>query len=390
MTTTCIVGVDQNRVLKDFVRAHVELLSGPKICVEHWYPDLTFEGRTIRLFYSSSPGLTRASKLLPHAIYNRLVARNALSPARIDDAITAFLRQKKVGVILAEFGTSGADIFPHAKQLGIPLVVHFHGHDAHRRSVVDEYRARYKGMFEYAFRIISVSHLMTAALIDLGADPAKVVYNPYGPRDKFFDIVPAYKSQTVLSVGRFTDIKANYLTLAAFRIALKEHPDAQLVMAGDGELLETCRTLASVWGIQANVSFPGAVIHDQVTRHYSAASIFAQHSVTPSYGDAEGTPVTILEAGAAGLPTISTRHAGIPDVVAHDETGYLIAERDVEEMGRRMSQLLGDETLRRKMGSNARERVRSHYSMSRHIRVLQELLDAASENREPRADVTAA
>lgn len=384
--TLCIVGVDGNRVLKDFVRAHVELLRGPTVTMEHWYPDFTHEGRTIRYFYSNKPVITRAKKLLPQFLYGRAVTRNELSDASVNDAMTAFLRRKHVDVVLAEFGPNGADILPHARNLGLPLIVHFHGHDAHRRAVVDQYAERYKAMFDYAFRIVSVSRAMTEALVALGADRSRIVFNPYGPRDTFFDIQPRY-GKTVISLGRFTDIKANYLSLAAFRQALVHHPDAKLVMAGDGELLETCRTLARTWGIEKSVSFPGAVPHADAAAFYASGSMFIQHSVTPSYGDAEGTPVTILEASAAGLPVVSTRHAGITQAVVDGVTGYLVGERDVDGMERSISNLLDDIEQQKMMGSAARDHIRRNYSLSQHIGVLQELIDSARERREPNPQI---
>ena len=384
MGNLCIVGVDGDRVLKDFIRAHVELLSGGKVCVDHWYPDFKYEGRTIRYFYSNNRMWMRARKLLPQVAYSRLVTRKELGKRAIDDAMTAFLRQHGVDAILAEFGPSGADIFPHARRVGVPLIVHFHGHDAHRRDVVEQYADRYKAMFDYAFRIVSVSRTMTDALVALGADRGKIVFNPYGPRDSFFNIQPQY-GKTVLSLGRFTDIKANYLTLAAFRLVLKVHPDARLVMAGGGELLETCRTLARVWGMEQSVSFPGVKPHTEAASIYASASVFVQHSVTPSYGDAEGTPVTILEASASGLPVVSTRHAGITQAVVDGETGYLVQELDVDGMARSISMLLDNVDEQKRMGYNAREHIRRNYSLSQHIAVLQELIDSAREHRDPDA-----
>ena len=59
----------------------------------------------------------------------------------------------------------------------------------------------------------------------------------------------------------------------------------------------------------------GALNHEEVMPLFSNARCFVQHSVVPSYGDAEGTPVAILEAQAAGLPAVATRHAGIVDAV---------------------------------------------------------------------------
>jgi glycosyltransferase involved in cell wall biosynthesis len=373
---TCIIGVDDNSILKDFVRAHVEHLSGPKVTLSNWYPDLVHEGWTVRHFYSTSPARAKAQKLLPQALYNRLVTSRRDSWEAVHDALAAFFAQHKVDVMLAEFGPAGADIAPHAKALGIPLLVHFHGHDAHRKSVVDPYRERYRQMFASAEAILSVSRFMTRTLIDLGADPSRVIYNPYGPRDRFFEVTPTYE-RTVLALGRFTDIKANYLTLAAFAKALLSVPDARMVMAGEGELLETCKTLASTWGISDRVSFPGAIPHADAVKLFVNACCFAQHSVTPSYGDAEGTPVAILEAGAAGLPVIATKHAGIPDVVIDNESGFLVDERDVRAQAEHMVRLLRDPELCRAMGARARKHIRTHFSMKHHIGRLQQAVDVA-------------
>jgi glycosyltransferase involved in cell wall biosynthesis len=372
----CIVGVDDNAVLKDFVRAHIELLPGTKILVDHWYPDLRHDGYTIRLFYGTRPLSRRLAKLLPQVAYQRLISRHELSEHSIHDALAAFFRYHDVDMVLAEFGPTGADIAPHTKKLGIPLVVHFHGHDAHRAKIVEDYRERYRSMFDIAFRMVTVSRFMSDALIELGADPAKIVLNPYGPRDRFFSVIPDYRP-VVLSLGRFTDIKANYLTLAAFAKVAASNPDASLIMVGDGELLETCKTLAIQWGIQHRVSFPGAVPHAKILPFFEHACCFAQHSVTPSYGDAEGTPVAIIEAGAAGLPVVATRHAGIPDVVVHGETGFLVEERDVDGMAAYMLRLINDSALARTMGENARQRVRQHFSLDRHITSLNQVLEDA-------------
>lgn len=376
MGSLCIIGVDGDLVLKDFIRAHADYLGGRKVCLDHWYPDYKHEGRTIRYFHSRHRGRMKLRKLLPHALYHRVVTRHELSEPAIHDALAGFFRDHDVDVILAEFGPAGADICRHARAIGIPLIVHFHGHDAHRSSVVNEYRERYREMFEYAFRIMSVSHYMTDALVRLGADPSRIVYNPYGPRSKFFDVVSDY-SPTILALGRFADIKASYLTLAAFREVAASSPDARLVMAGDGELLETCKTLAKLWGIESIVAFPGAVQHAGIMPLLSKACCFVQHSVVPSYGDAEGTPVVILEAGAAGLPVVSTRHAGIAEAVIHEKTGFLVEEMDVAGMAKHMARLVNDQELCRMMGNNAREHIRLNYNIDSHIGRLQHAIDAA-------------
>ena len=239
----CIAGVDDDRVLKDFVRAHVELLPGEKVLIGHWYPDYACGGKTIRVHWSAHPVRRKLASLLPQAFYRRWVAPRERAYSTVQGALGSFFREHGVGCILAEFGITGADLAPHTVALGIPLVVHFHGHDAHRISFVRPVLPKYAFMFQHAAAIVSVSRYMTEALVGLGCPREKIVTNPYGPRDAYFEVQPDYRP-TVLALGRFTDIKAPHLTLLAFSEALRRCPDARLVMAGEGELLETCRSLA--------------------------------------------------------------------------------------------------------------------------------------------------
>ena len=140
MGSLCVIGVDDNVVLKDFVRAHVELLEGEKIVVGQQNGQFSHAGKTIRYFYSSRPVRQKLMAVLPAAFYRRLAGRTDISEGFLASALEAFFRRHKVDVILAEFGTTGARIYPHAKALGIPLIVHFHGHDAHRATVVEAHR----------------------------------------------------------------------------------------------------------------------------------------------------------------------------------------------------------------------------------------------------------
>ena len=257
----CIIQAGLSNFSGSFIKAHEELISGDKVILSGAYPWYVYKGRTIRYFYSLHPLRKKLLKLLPHYLYHKWVTLWEESPDGIHDAIAGFFKQHKVAVILAEFGFHGAAITPHAKRLGIPLIVHFHGHDAHRDLLIEPFKPAYREMFAYASKIVSVSHLMTEKLIALGAPPEKIVYNPYGPRPEFYSNVPDYSSNTILAVGRFTDIKAPAVTLSAFRIVLSRHPEAQLLVVGTGELLECCKALARAWGIDAQVTFMGGMDH---------------------------------------------------------------------------------------------------------------------------------
>jgi glycosyltransferase involved in cell wall biosynthesis len=221
---------------------------------------------------------------------------------------------------------------------------------------------------------------MTDKLLKLGCPKYKIVYNPYGPQSFFYDIKPIY-GNIILNIGRFTDIKAPQLTLLAFKKALPQCKGAHLIMVGTGELLEACKSLAKVWQIQGHVTFTGGINHDQLMPYFNEACMFVQHSVQPSYGDAEGTPNTILEASAAGLPVVSTNHAGIPQAVLDKETGFLVDEYDVNGMTEAMVQLYNDKALCKQMGLAGRTHIQTNYNINRHIALLDDLIASARKQK---------
>jgi glycosyltransferase involved in cell wall biosynthesis len=290
-------------------------------------------------------------------------------------ALQRFLVANRVKVVLAEYGLTGLVLMEVCSGAGIPLVVHFHGHDAYRDSVLQGVGRQYPRLFQQAAAIVAVSHDMEHQLIRLGAPVAKLHYNPYGvDLDMFAQAEPSAAPPTFLAVGRFVDKKAPYLTLLAFSNVRKEVPSASLQMIGDGELLEACQRLASALGIADAVEFCGPQPHNEVAKAMTRARAFVQHSVKACDGDSEGTPVAILEAGASGLPVIATRHTGIADVVVHGETGFLVDEGDVDGMAEHMLRLAQEPETAARLGRAARVRIQTNHSMEKSISGLWNIL----------------
>ena len=175
-------------------------------------------------------------------------------------------------------------------------------------------------------------------------------------------------------MGRFANKKAPYLTIMAFDLVVKVHPDAELIVAGDGPLIDTCINLSKQFKIDNHIKFVGIVDGEKAMQLMEDSICFVQHSITAQNGDMEGTPVAILEACAAGLPVVSTRHAGISDVIIHGETGYLCEEGDIQAMSKYMSELASDFDKAKQMGENARTFVIANYSLDRHIKILENAL----------------
>ena len=103
-------------------------------------------------------------------------------------------------------------------------------------------------------------------------------------------------------------------------------------MVGAGLLHDVCSKLVKALHIEHAVELKGIVDHAGVAALMQESRVFVQHSLVPASGDTEGTPVAILEAGAAGLPVVSTKHAGISEAVIHGKTGFLVDEGDIDAM----------------------------------------------------------
>ena len=146
-------------------------------------------------------------------------------------------------------------------------------------------------------------------------------------------------------------------------------------MAGDGPLLDSCKELVQELGLEKSVFFPGILQPEMVVGFLQKALAFVQHSITAPSGDSEGSPVSIMEASAAGLPVISTLHAGIPEIILNGTTGILVHEKDIVNMAEAMVTLIENKELAKTMGEAGRERIRNNYHMDRYIATLRQVLE---------------
>jgi glycosyltransferase involved in cell wall biosynthesis len=127
----------------------------------------------------------------------------------------------------------------------------------------------------------------------------------------------------LVCVGRLCEQKGHLLLVhAAARLAADGIP-FELVLAGDGELRNEIEALATAHGLQSRVRITGWVGGDRVREEILAARAL----VLPSF--AEGLPVVIMEALALGRPVVTTYVAGIPELMACGETGWLVPAGDV-------------------------------------------------------------
>ena len=159
-------------------------------------------------------------------------------------------------------------------------------------------------------------------------------------------------------VGRVVPIKRVDRLLEAFALVRSSVQGVHLAVVGDGEIRGELEELATQLGVDSAVSFLG------YRRDLSAIAAASDVAVLSS--DNEGTPVSLIEAGAAGRPAVSTDVGGVAEVVTA-ESGLLVPPEDVRGLAEAITRLAEDAGLRRAMGESARAHVLGRYSVDRLI-----------------------
>lgn len=363
--TVYVVAVNPRDLELSFIRPHIERLPAHTVAVHGYLPAI-----------GAQPVLSNAwpARLM------RKAARTMLRRPWDEEIVSAYVRafRRRPAIVLAEFGPTAARLLEPCRRAGVPLIAHFHGYDISVRSVVEEHADAYRQLFRDAAALIAVSRAMQRLLIDMGAPADRVHYCPYGVDcDAFRPGDAAAAPPTALAVGRFVDKKAPHLTILSFAEVHRRNPAARLRMIGDGALRGSCEDLVAALGLTGAVDFLGHQPHAVIAEAMRQARCFVQHSLQAANGDSEGTPNSILEAGASGVPVIATRHAGIPDVVLDGRTGFLVDERDVRGMGEAWSRVIDDPALAGRLGAAARRHISANFAIGDRLSGLWSVIERA-------------
>ena len=253
-----------------------------------------------------------------------------------------------------------------ARLAGVPIVVHtYHGH------VFQGYFSPAKTAIFLAIerwlarrtdRLLAVSETVRSELLSLGiGTQAQLEVMPLGLDLDGFLRSEQLRGQlraelslreTALLVGivaRLVPIKAHEVFLNAAAVVARRVPESQFLVIGDGVRRSELHTLARRLGLNDRVRFLGW--RGDLTRIYADLDLVVLSSRN------EGSPVSLIEAMAAGRAVLATRVGGVPDLVEEGVTGSLVPPDDASALAERMIELLEDPERRRVFGEAGRKRV---------------------------------
>lgn len=291
--------------------------------------------------------LPKGSSLPRRLLYMAYRWRNKADPVGINT-----LKDIKADLIHAHFGTSAVDIWPYAKALNLPMLVTLHGFDI---SIYREWwesgkRGRRKRKYpqqllklaqEPKVHFLAVSSAIKERAIKFGIPAEKITVSYIGVNTEDFTPGPVpllQRKNRILYVGRLVEKKGAKYLIEAFATVKKAVPDAELIIVGKGGMEEQLRNQVQQLNLY-DVTFTGSLTSGQVKEQIDSCKIFCLPSITAESGDAEGLPISILEAQASGVFVVSSSNGGIDDNLLNGETCFTFDEKNSSQMANILSEI---------------------------------------------------
>lgn len=295
--------------------------------------------------------------------------------ARDPDSYLRLLGERRPVLIHAHFGIEGVYALPLARRMGVPLVTTFHGFDATLSTGVllsspvwANYPIFRRRLARDGSLFLCASSFIRDRLLAMGFPKSRTHVHYIGVDTRAIcGREGAAENPWILHVARLVEVKGTEYLIRAFAKVVSGAPDAELIIIGDGPRRRQLQKLGCSLGVAGKIRFLGARSHTEVMSWIRGAAMLVLPSVRTRTGRMEGLGMVLLEAAASGVPTVGTRHGGIPEAIVDGETGYLVPERDTGALAERMAALIGDRARQVQMGRRARALVEARFDIEAQI-----------------------
>lgn len=298
-------------------------------------------------------------------------------PASLTKAVGYFLqaillhswaRKKGLNHIHVHFANPAASVALIATRFGrLEFSLSVHGPD----EFYDVERNSLRQKIEAAVFVRTIGHFCSSQLMRLS--PLKF-WNKFhivrcGLYKDEFTPRPARsgKLKSILCVGRLCPSKGQAVLLDAAEVLLQKGLNFHFTLLGGGEYLETIREQVATRNLDKVFTVAGPVGHDRVKAELAATDLF----VLPSF--AEGIPVALMEAMAAGVPVVTTNITGIPELIDHGKSGWLTQAANSAQLADVLADLLEGKVDTAPVLQAAAEKIRTEYDVEANTKKLGQL-----------------
>jgi sugar transferase (PEP-CTERM/EpsH1 system associated) len=306
--------------------------------------------------------------------------------------------------ILHTYNFACAEYAVPAWAAGVPVRIHAeHGRDASDPQGLNrKHNFLRRALVPWIDRYVPVSHDLARWLqnvVNIPAAKSQLIMNGvdtvrYAPglpaaSSPWQDELDAYgnpygKRFVIGTVGRLQDVKDQTTLIDAFALLCERHPGRRgslcLTIVGDGPLRARLEQKAQDAGVQDLVWFAGA--RNDIPQLMRSFDLFALSSI------AEGTPVTLLEAMACGVPVVATAVGGIPEVVQDGVNGALVPASNAQALAEALGRYVDERARQAAHGAAARETIERHYSVAAMVSAYTALYDQLCNSKTTPREIT--
>ena len=283
-----------------------------------------------------------------------------------------YLRKNNIKHIHSNFAHIPTDIAMYAAKLaGITFSFISHANDLFERGwLLKEKVARAK----FA---VTISEYNKKFLIEKGADEEKINVIHCGVDTASFSERGEKKFSTppVLgALGRMVEKKGFDVLIAACDILKRDGITFKLQIAGGGPLKKELENLACSLNLMDTISFIDSISHENVPEWIKSLDIFVLPCKKDAHGDMDGIPVVLMEAMLSGVPVITTRISGIPELVVNEVTGLLCEPNDAVSLSKKIQLFISNSKLTKELRKNAISKVRTEFELRENVKLLKNKL----------------
>jgi len=349
-------------------------LAGTEIATYRLAGDLAKRGHEIHVFTPLDDGLRKEAVEQGFNVHRVTVAKPRLARSlSFWVGTTRRLRKTSPDVVLAQGTDVGVCALLAKVFTGQPYVVWARGSDVYGNRLLSRSLTRLvlrKANAAIALTEDMKRQMQKLCMRDVFVIPNALDVKTFGDsaRAKLDLAMPERQDcKVIIFVGTLRKVKGVEYLIRAMRIVALRRTGVRLVLVGDGEERPFLEDLTARLSLSDIVTFVGRIPNERVPDYLTAAHVF----VLPSLS--EGFPGVILEAMACGLPIVSTRVGGLPEIVEDGKNGFLVESRSPDEIAEKVILLLEDDSLRTEIADANRKKV-ERYSPQAQIERLEGIL----------------
>jgi glycosyltransferase involved in cell wall biosynthesis len=264
------------------------------------------------------------------------------------------------------------------KMIGASYSVTAHANDLFERGWLLKEKVERSSFFG------TISEFNKRFLANQGIDVEKVRIIRCGVDEQQFsprELKAPNKPFKIGMVGRLVEKKGVDTLIDAVKLVIERGVDVKVEIAGSGPLESQLKQQSASNNLNGVVSFVGALPHNQVVDFIKSLDAFVLPCKKDKNGDMDGIPVVLMEAMLSGVPVISTKLSGIPELIDDKNTGRLVSPNSAEDLSEAIVDIQSNQKQTNDMVTKAIDKVRSEFSIHINSQRLKALfVDAINQN----------